>query len=135
MFSRENTKLLISFFLGASVATIFLQRQTVFTLGLSFLPSKGKVWNWCPQHVNQVVVLPTNKNYSKTEDLKILCAAVIETNSEKKGHEQMFQVIMKAQNANGEITFVERSQDQTLFRIDGQIFPSNQLQKILRLYL
>ncbi|MGZ3746395.1 MAG: hypothetical protein ACXWRE_03535 [Pseudobdellovibrionaceae bacterium] len=127
-------KLLISFSLGAFSATLVLQGPTLLQWSSSFLPSQGKVWNWCPQNVNQVVILTSNRAYSKTEDFKFLCAAVIEPNPEKQGQSQAFQAIMKAQNQKGEMTFVERSEDQAFFRVDGQIFSSNQLQRILRRY-
>lgn len=136
MINLNNLKLIISFLMGAFAASVILQGPAMLNWGRSFLPSKGKVWNWCPQKVNKVVLLASNKSYSKPEELKILCAAVIEpVGSAKKGTDQMFQVVMKAQNPDGATTFVERSQDETLFRVDGQVFPSNHLQRILRLYL
>jgi hypothetical protein len=121
--------LLISFICGYAMALIIHQSplgEKVSSAMSSFLPEKK--WNWCPMDVTKLMNSKTSEEISDATLMADLChasmAKVLPASTPGR-----FSAILRAQNKQGQVTFLEYDPSQKLFRIESKVFSSAKFEK------
>jgi hypothetical protein len=126
---RSTIFIIFAFISGYALSLIVHQSsvgQKATSMVSEILPDKK--WNWCPMEVSKLLISKTSQVIIDPSEVSELCRAsmtrVLPANS--TGH---FQAILRAQNNQGQVTFLEYDPSQKLFRTESNVFSSENFEK------